>query len=102
MKKSLYKLEKISNTLSSHQTYYSFNKDENISSKYKKGRVTASKWLNELILFFIEKESRFLDEFKNEIQKQKNSLDKLKDSEYKKGLYDELNITEDMLNDRIR
>lgn len=102
MKKSLYELEKISNSLNSHQTYYAFNKDENLSDKYKKGRISASKWLNELIYFYIKKESQFLDDFYKQIQEQKEQLKRLKDGDYKQGLYDELNVIEDMIDDRVR
>jgi hypothetical protein len=102
MKKSLYELEKISQTLSSHQTYYTFNKiDEHLSEKYRKGRINAAKWLNELIYFFIEKERNFIIEFKEQIQEQKKNLSDLSDGEFKQGLYDELNLIEDLLDDKL-
>lgn len=101
MKKSIYKLEQISKSLNSHQTYYNFNKQDcNISSKYRKGRVSAAKWLNELIFYFIQKESSFIYEFKTHIQEQKKKLLNLEDGDFKDGLFDELNIIEEMLNDR--
>lgn len=47
MKNSIYILKQISETLSNHQTFYTFNKmDENLSEKYRKGRVNASKGMN--------------------------------------------------------
>jgi hypothetical protein len=99
MKRSLYILEKLSHTISSHQTYFTFNKDEErLSIKYKKGRVSASKWLNDLIFYFIEKENKFLIEFKDHIQEQKKNLADLEDGDYKEGLFDELNLIEDMIN----
>jgi hypothetical protein len=102
MKKSLYELEKISQTLSSHQTYYTFNKiDEHLSEKYRKGRINAAKWLNELIYFFIEKERNFIIEFKEQIQEQKKNLSDLSDGDFKQGLYDELNLIEDLLDDKL-
>jgi hypothetical protein len=102
MKKSLYELEKISQALSSHQTYYTFNKiDEHLSEKYRKGRINAAKWLNELIYFFIEKERNFIIEFKEQIQEQKKNLSDLSDGEFKQGLYDELNLIEDLLDDKL-
>eukprot|EP01029_Cantina_marsupialis_P003086 TRINITY_DN129185_c0_g1_i6.p1 TRINITY_DN129185_c0_g1~~TRINITY_DN129185_c0_g1_i6.p1 ORF type:complete len:104 (-),score=9.00 TRINITY_DN129185_c0_g1_i6:387-698(-) len=101
MKKSIFKLEKISNTLYNHQTYYEFNdKDVNLSKKYRKGRVNAAKWLNDLILYYIQKESNFIFEFKEQIQNQKKELNSIKDKDFKAGIYDELNIIEEMLNDR--
>lgn len=101
MKKSIFKLEKISNSLNNHQTYYQFNdKDVNLSEKYRKGRVNAAKWLNDLIFYYIQKESNFVYEFKEQIQNQKKELNSIKDGDFKDGLYDELNIVEEMLNDR--
>lgn len=98
MKKSLPKLEKISKSISSHQTYYTFNKmDEHLSEKYRKGRINAAKWLNELIYLYLQKESSFIDEFKEHIQEQKKKISDLKESDFKQGLFDELNIIENML-----
>lgn len=65
--------------------------------KYRKGKINAAKWLSELIFYYFKKESLFLDEFKEHIQNQKKELSELKDGEFKQGLYDELNIIEDIL-----
>ena len=93
MKKSLPKLEKISKSISSHETYYTFNKmDEHLSEKYRKGRINAAKWLNELIYLYLQKESNFINEFKELIQEQKKKLHNLKDNDFKQSLFDELNI----------
>lgn len=101
MKRSLDKLELLSNTISTHQTYYTFNKmEDDLSAKYKKGRVSASKWLNELIYYYMKKESSFIEDFKHNIIDQKKFLSILEDNDYKKGLIDELNLIEEMLNDR--
>lgn len=101
MKKSLYKLEQISQSLNSHQTYYQFNKmEDHLTDKYRKGRINAAKWLNELIYYFIEKESMFLLEFKEHIQEQKKKISNLEEGDFKQGLFDELNIVEDMISDR--
>ena len=94
MKKSLYELEKISQSLNTHEVYYKFNKDLEASDKYRKGRV------NELIYYFVQKENKFIDEFKDHIQDKKKTLLDLKEGDFKQGLYDELNIIEDMLNAR--
>ena len=101
MKKSLTTLEQISQSLIRHETFYKFNtQNKDISPKYRKGRVSAAKWLNELVFYFIQKESNFIYEFKVHIKEQKEKLFKLEDSEYKNGLLDELNTIEEMLNDR--
>lgn len=100
MKRSLYELEKISQSLNTHEVYYKFNKDLEASHKYRKGRVNAASWLNELIYYFVQKENKFIEEFKDHIQNKKKTLSDLKEGDFKQGLYDELNIIEDMLNDR--
>ncbi len=101
MKKSLYYLEKISSTLNSHTVYYKFNKDLEASEKYRKGRIAASTWLNELIYFFIKKESHFLIEYKDMIQEQKKTLSELSEGDYRDGLFDEINLIEGLIDDRI-
>lgn len=101
MKRAIPKLEKISQSLNSHQVYYKFNKDLNASEKYRKGRVSAAKYLNELIYYYIQKESKFIDEYKEQIQDQKKKLSDMNEGDYKQGLFDELNIIEKMLEDRV-
>ena len=103
MKKSLPQFETISEILNSNQTYYSFNKmDTDLSVKYRSGRVKASRWMNELIYFFIEKESKLILEFKEQLEEQrKKSLD-LKDGDFKQGLLDELNEIEKILDENDR
>ena len=100
MKKSLPQLEIISKKLSSHQTYYSFNKmDTHLSPKYRSGRIKASKWMNELINFFIEKESKLIIEIKKELDEQKKKSQDLKEGDFKQGLLDELNEIKKILDD---
>ena len=102
MKNSLYILRQLSETLSNHQTYYTFNKmDEHLSDKYRKGRVNASKWMNELIWMYIEKESKFILEFKEHLQQQKINMSEISDGDFKQGLFDELNLIEGLLNDKL-
>lgn len=101
MKKSIYILEKLSMILDNHQTHYKFNKqNEHLTDKYRKGRINASKWLNELIYYYINKERQFIVEFKEQIQEQKKHLSDLEDGDFKQGLFDELNLVEDMINER--
>lgn len=69
--------------------------------RYRKGRINAAKWLNELIYLYLQKESNFIDEFKEHIQEQKKKISDLKESDFKQGLFDELNIIENML-DKIK
>ncbi|WP_418181264.1 hypothetical protein ACNSOL_12210 (plasmid) [Aliarcobacter lanthieri] len=102
MKNSLDILNQIDDTLIQHVTYYEFNSiEKNLSKKYRKGRINASKWLSELIFMFIQKESNFLLEFKELLQQQKLDLSNLEDSDFKQGLFDELNAIEEIVNDKI-
>ncbi|MCG3674275.1 hypothetical protein L5F46_05735 [Aliarcobacter butzleri] len=102
MKNSLNVLHEIDKVLLGDVTYYEFNSiEKNLSKKYRKGRINASRWLSELIFMFIQKESNFLLEFKELILQQKIKLNSLKDGDFKTGLLDELNAIEDMINDRI-
>ena len=100
MKKSLPQFETISEILNSNQTYYSFNKmDTHLSPKYRSGRIKASKWMNELIYFFIEKESKLILEFKEQLDEQKKKSQDLKEGDFKQGLLDELNEIKKILDD---
>lgn len=100
MKKSLPQLEKLSCSLESHYSYFTFNKQEvDLTEKYRKGRISAALWLNELIYYYIEKEKNFVNEFRQHIEEQKVKLSELRDGDYKQGLYDELNFIEEMLDD---
>lgn len=102
MKRTIPKLEKLSQSLNSHQVYFKFNKDLEATEKYRKGRVSAAKWLNELIYFFFQKENNFLNEFKEHIQDQKKKLSDMNEGDFKQGLFDELNVVENLLEDKIK
>lgn len=96
------KLEEISELLLRHQTYYTFNKvDEHLSKEYRKGRIKSSKWLSDLVYFYVQKERKFLQEYKENLQEQKKKLIHLEDSDFKKGLFDELNLIEEMIDGTI-
>lgn len=84
-------------------TYYKSNKlDTNLNKSYRKGRINAAKWLSELIYYYIQRESNFINEFKEHIQNQKIELRDLEDTHFKQGLFDELNTIEDMLEKIIK
>ena len=75
--------------------------DDHLSEKYRKGRVNASKWMNELIWMYIQEESEFVIKFKEHLQVQKMTMSELSDGEFKQGLFDELNLIEDLLDDKL-
>lgn len=101
MEKSIKILENISNECYGMVTYYKFNKSINKSEKYRDGRIAGANWINELIFYYIQKEKNFLKEFNNHIQEQKDKISVLKEGDYKKGLYDQLNYVENCINGRI-
>jgi hypothetical protein len=103
MKNSLNILQELSDTIYSHKTYYTYNKtsEEDLTDKYRKGRINASKWLNELIWVYLEKEKKFIHEFKDHIKNEKEKLKNLPNTDFKKGIYDELNIIEGVINDKL-
>lgn len=75
--------------------------DDHLSEKYRKGRVNASKWMNELIWMYIQEESQYIIKFKEHLQVQKMTMSELSDGDFKQGLFDELNLIEDLLDDKL-
>ena len=75
--------------------------DEHLSEKYRKGRVNASKWMNELIWMYIQEESQYIIKYKEHLQVQKMTMSELSDGDFKQGLFDELNLIEDLLDDKL-
>jgi len=100
MKTSSKILEQLSRQCDTHISFYKFNSQNTISEKYKKGRIDASLWLNELIYYFLNKEKNFLYDFDEEIKKQKEKVKELKNHNYKRGLIDELSIIQELIHDR--
>ena len=100
MEKAIKILEDLSSECISERTRYQFSKMIEQSEKYKKGRIDALTWVNEIIFYFIQKEKNFIGEFKLHIKDQKDILSVIRDGDYKKALYDQLNEIEVKLNDR--
>ena len=94
MKKSIEILEVISQRCQNHTTRFKYGKYLDESEKYKKGRVAASSWINELVFYFIQKEKRFLLEFREHLEEQRKMALNLKDGDYKSGLLDEISEIE--------
>lgn len=99
MKKSIEILTEVHEELINKKVYYQFNKiDTNLSQKYRKGRISASNWIGEVVYLFIEKEKNFINEFNNIIDKQKEDLLNLKDGDFKNGLLEQLDEVKQLLN----
>jgi len=94
MKKSIKILEEISQKCYSDTTIYKFSKNLDLPDKYKKGRIDASSWINDLIYYYIQKEKNFLTEFIQHMQDQKDVIAILNEGDYKNGLYDQLQEVE--------
>jgi len=101
MEKSIKILEELSGDCIQEKTRYQFSKMIKKSEKYKKGRIDALNWINDIIFHFMQKEKNFLNEFKQHIQDQKDIIVTINDGDYKNALYDQLNEIEVRLNDRI-
>jgi len=101
MKKSIEILEELSRDCNNETTRYKFSKMIEKSDKYKKGRVDALNWINDIIFHFIQKERNFINEFKEHINTQKGIISDISEGDYKNALYDQLNEIEAKLNDRI-
>lgn len=101
MKKSILILEEISQKCYSDTTVFKYTKNNEISDKYKKGRVDASTWVNELIYHYVQKEKNFINEFVQHIKDQKDVISIINNGDYKQGLYDQLQIVERKLHDSV-
>ena len=101
MEKLIKILEDLSSDCVHEITRYQFSKMIEESDKYKKGRIDALRWINDIIYHFIQKEKNFLNEFKQHIQDQKDIIVNINDGDYKNALYDQLNDIEVKLHDRI-
>lgn len=77
---------------SNQLTLYTFNTTTlKINDRYRKGRITALKYLGELTYYYLQEEKRIQEQFKEQVVKQLKVHDSLDDTEYKRGLYDALN-----------
>ena len=94
MEKSIKILEEISQKCYSDTTVYQFSKNIDASDKYRKGRIHASKWVNDIIYYYVQKEKNFINEFKQHLENQKDMIAVIKQGDYKNGLYDQLEEVE--------
>ena len=61
MKKSINILEEVHEELINKKVYYQYNNiDKDLSAKYRRGRISASNWIGEIVYMFIEKERKFI------------------------------------------
>ncbi len=85
-------LEEVSNHCSTQITHYTFNKTTlQVRDKYREGRLTALKYVGELIFYYLQEEKSIKHKFKEQILKQMKQNSCLNDCDYKDGLYDALN-----------
>lgn len=101
MEKSLDILEKISKECYLNTTFYRYNKSSHSSEKYRKGRVDASNWINEMVYYYVRKDKEVIKDFQEKIEVQKRYINDLKNGEYKKGLSDQLKYIERLIDGKI-
>ena len=86
-------LEAVSKHCYNELTLYKFNNTTlDVSEKYREGRLTALEYLTELTYYYLQEEKKIEKEFKKQVSKQLKLYDCLDDTEYKRGLYDALNV----------
>jgi len=86
-------LEAVSKHCYNELTLYKFNNTTlDVSEKYREGRLTALEYLTELTYYYLQEEKKIEEEFKKQVSKQLKLYDCLDDTEYKRGLYDALNV----------
>ena len=100
MDKSIKILEDLSKQCVAESSSYKFSKTMTKSDKYRKGRIDALTWINDIIYYFIKKEKNFMIEFIQHIKDQKDIISDIKDGDYKNALYDQLHEIEVKINDR--
>ena len=86
-------LEAVSKHCYNELTLYKFNNTTlDVSDKYREGRLTALEYITELTYYYLQQEKKIEEEFKQQVSKQLKLYDCLDDTEYKRGLYDALNV----------
>ena len=84
-------LEEVSKRCANQIIFYKFNTTIlKVSDKYREGRLTALEYISELTYYYLQEEKKIHQQFKKQILKQMELNSCLKDTEYKKGLYDAL------------
>lgn len=84
-------LEAISTNCLSQLTKYRFNKQLDISDKYRAGKIASFEYVQELIYYFYERDAQLKQEFQDIIKTQVLDTHSLKDGDYKKGMGETLN-----------
>ena len=98
MKHSIEKFHEISSKAFDETSHYKFNKNIDVTDKYRKGRIASSEWVSKVVYIFMQKEKNLLTEFQEELNIQREKLKNIKEGDYKKGLLVELEVIEEILN----
>ena len=93
-------LENISNDCLTQITKYKYNKNLDMSDKYRKGSITALEYTLDLIYHFYEKDKKLKTEFETILTSQIEYIQSINDSEYKEGLIEALTWTKQRLNNQ--
>ena len=99
MEKSIKILEDISQKCYQDTTRFQYAKSLDVIEKYRKGRIDASNWVNDMVYYYVQKEKNFINEFKQHLLDQKDVISVINKGDYKNGLYDQLNEVESKINE---
>ncbi len=67
-------------------TYYRFNRNISLSRDYRRGVVSALKWMSELSRYYMNRESLMRDEFISIVQSELKKVERVADREYAQGV----------------
>ena len=82
-------LELVSKYCSNQLTYYTYNKQTlRVSDKYRRGRVTALQYIEELTFFYFRKEKYLKEQFIRDLRAQLSTIAYLDDNDYRAGIDD--------------
>ena len=100
MKSSRKKLEYLSSLLHAEGQFYNFNREAKAVPKYRKGALSSIDYLQELIKFHLDCETKIQEEFIKDIEKQEQIIEQLNESEYKQAILDIINYAKHEIRDK--
>jgi len=99
MENSIKILEDISQQCYQDKTRFLYAKSLEVSDRYRKGRIDASNWVNDMVYYYVQKEKNFLNGFRQHLFDQKDIISAINNGDYKNGLFDQLNEVEVKINE---
>jgi len=91
-------LEDISTNCLSQLTKYKFNKQLDVSDKYRAGKLASLDYIQQLIYYFYERDRELKKEFQEIIEKQIIDAHKLKEGDYQTAVTETLKWVQEQSN----